>query len=233
MSYVASRIMGALILCAAVPTFGATISWTTWMSQPTSTTVNGTLTVGSTPVSVTYTGEVAFTQLNGTGTDYFLPVTTFTAPPTVSNAPPSDMIAIDGTATVHTIQFGTTVVNPIIDIVSLGRPSIGTQYIFTLGAGQSMSILNQGPSAGFGGCNTCLSLSGTTLTGTEGDGVIQFIGNFDSLSWTGANPEFWNGFTVGATDIHPNVPEPATWGMMLLAAIAGIPAALRRRRSQA
>jgi hypothetical protein len=121
------------------------------------------------------------------------------------------------------------VVNPIMEIVSLGRTAIGTQYAFSLSPGQSMSILAQGPSSAFNGCDTCLSLSGTTLTGHEGDGVIQFTGTFNSISWTGANPEFWNGFTFGVTSLPSGVPEPATWGTMLIASLIGIPVALRRK----
>jgi hypothetical protein len=140
------------------------------------------------------------------------------------------MIAILGTDTTHTITFGTPVVNPVMDIVSLGQAGIDTQYDFSLSSGQSMSILEQGPSYGFWGCDTCLSLSGTTLTGTEGDGVIQFIGTFTSLTWTGANPENWNGFTFGVPVVDPPnaTPEPATWASTLLVALIAAPFALRR-----
>ena len=171
---------GILLFAAFNPMFGATIDWTTWTSQPSSTTVNGTLMVGSTPVSVGYSGEIAFTQLNNTGGNFYQPASTFTAPPTVTNAPPSDMIAIDGTATTHTITFGTAIVNPIMEIVSLGQPGVGTEYDFSLLAGQSMSILAQGPSNAYGGCSTCLSLTGSTITGHEGDGIVQFTGTFSS-----------------------------------------------------
>ena len=215
--------------------FGATIDWTTWTSQPSSTTVNGTLMVGSTPVSVGYSGEIAFTQLNNTGGNFYQPASTFTAPPIVTNAPPSDMIAIDGTATTHTITFGTAIVNPIMEIVSLGQPGVGTEYDFSLWAGQSMSILAQGPSNAYGGCSTCLSLTGSTITGHEGDGIVQFTGTFSSLSWTGANPEYWNGFTFGVTGLAgpSSAPEPATWGTLAIALLIGIPLVLRRRKAQA
>jgi hypothetical protein len=97
------------LLGSISPLFGATIDWTTWTTQPTSTSAVGSITVDSQVVSVNYSGEIGFTQLNGTGFNYYLPLSTFTAPPTVSNAPVSDMIAIDGTATTHTITFGTAV----------------------------------------------------------------------------------------------------------------------------
>lgn len=225
---------GILLLAAFNSLFGATIDWTTWTSQPSASTVNGTLTVGSTPVSISYSGEIAFTQLNHTGTNFYQPASTFTAPPTVTNSPPSDMIAIRGTATTHTITFGTAISDPIMEIVSLGQPGVGTQYDFALSSGQSMSILAQGPSNAYGGCNTCLSLSGTTITGHEGDGIVQFTGTFTSLSWTGANPEYWNGITFGVTGLATPanaVPEPANWGTLALAFLAGIPLVSRRHRT--
>ncbi len=188
------------------PAFPAPIIWTTWTVRPTSTTADGTLLDGSTPISVGYSGEIAFAHLNGIGTNFYQPSTTFTHPPKVPNAPDSDIIGIDGSATTHTLTFEEPVSNPLMEIVSLGNWNVRTRYAFSLASGQSMFILNQGPSNAFGGCATCLSLSGTTLTGHEGDGIIQFTGTFTSLTWTGADPEFWNGFTVGVAA----VPEPGT-----------------------
>lgn len=220
-------LLGCAFLLATVvsgPAFADTISWTTWTTRLTSTSASGTLVSDTTPVSVDYAGEIAFTQRNGIGTNFYQPLTTFTHSPTVPNAPNSDIIAIDGTATTHTIMFGEPVVNPIMEIVSLGNQNVRTQYKFSLLSGQSMSILNQGPSKAFGGCATCLSLSGTTLTGHEGDGIIQFTGTFTSLTWTGADPEFWNGFTVGVTA----VPEPAPL-LLVGTGVAGLALIARKR----
>jgi hypothetical protein len=123
------------------------------------------------------------------------------------------------------------VVNPIMDIVSLGQPGAPTHYIFSLSDGQTMSVLNQGPSNAFGGCSTCLSLSGANLAGSEGDGVVQFTGTYTTLSWTGSNPEFWNGFTFGVTGLATTeTPEPGTEVTLLIAGMIGVPLALRRRR---
>jgi hypothetical protein len=140
------------------------------------------------------------------------------------------MIAIDGTATLHTITVGAPVVNPVMEIVSLGQPGVGTMYNFSLTAAQSMSILAQGASNAFGGCSTCLSLSGTDITGHEGDGLIQFSGTFTSLSWKGANPEFWNGFTFGVTGLAAPTPEPASVAQALLVFSVLLAAAVIRRR---
>lgn len=52
--------------------------------------------------------------------------------------------------------------------------------------------------------------------GHEGDGVLEFPGTFTSISWTAANPEFWNGFTFGEAGgggTTSGVPEPASFGM--------------------
>jgi len=227
MSSVRVSSMTAILFCLAVsPGFCANIDWTTWTSQGSSSTATGTLLAGSTPVTISYTGEIAFTQLNGTGTNYYQPSSTFTASPTVPNSPPSDMIAIEGTASNHVITFSAPVTNPILEVVSLGTPSLGTEYDFSLSSGQSMSILAQGPSNVYGGCDAepCLSLSGSTLTGHEADGVIEFTGTFSSISWTAANPEYWNGFTFGVTGLAapgtPGVPEPATWQYALISVFA-------------
>jgi hypothetical protein len=104
------------------------------------------------------------------------------------------------------VTFSSPVNNLIMDIVSLGQPGIGTKYTFT----SPFTILNIGPSNEFGGGTATLSESGNTLTGVEGDGIIEFAGPISSLSWTASNPEFWNGFTFGAeSPATSTVPEPA------------------------
>ena len=60
------------------------------------------------------------------------------------------------------------------------------------------SLLSQGPSSSFGGGPTNLvQLPGNILQGTEGDGTIQFLGNYSTFSWTVPKPETWHGFTFG------------------------------------
>jgi hypothetical protein len=105
-----------------------------------------------------------------------------------------------------------------MDLVSLGqnRPGYETSYTFD----QAFSILSMGP-AHWGGPGILQPFNvNTTVTGIEGDGVIQFAGPVSTLSWTGASPEYWNGFTFATPT---PIPEPATWGLMLAGlALAGL-----------
>jgi hypothetical protein len=209
----------ALFLSSSVK--AATVAWTNWTSSTANTAAGSLLTGGST-VAVSYSGEISFTQLNNSGTNYYTPAGTYVNGPTTS-----DLIAITGSNTVHTITFSSAVTNPEIAIVSLGGSTGSTSYTFNA----PFTILSQG-SGFFGGCATCLTVGGNTLTGAEGAGIIQFTGSFTSLSFTGgATAEYWNGFTVGDPIVATVVPEPASLG----AAFAGLLAlgAFARKRRQA
>ncbi len=206
------------------------MGWTTWTSSTGANpgTVNGTLTAGSSTVSVTYTGEIDFTQLNNTGTNYYTPATTYSSSG-VNGPTTSDMIAISGTpGFTDTVTFSSPVTNPLMALVSLGQSGVGTTYAFNT----PFTILSQGPGNPYGGCNTCLSGSGTsTLVGHEGDGVIEFQGTFSSLTWTATNPEYWNGFTFGEAGgaASSGAPEPASVGLFALA-LSGLALFAARKR---
>ena len=211
-----------IALAVALPGTSGTFNYVNWNSTSSTlpgpaTTVTGTLPGG---INVTYSGETEFVQINGVGPNWYGGFTSVYTNAVVSNMPPdSDIIAIDGTNAVHTVTFSAPVTGLIMDLVSLGQPSVYTSYTFS----QPFSVLSMGPAV-WGGPGTLTDIGSNTLQGIEGDGVIQFAGSLSTLSWTGANGENWNGFTFGTPT---SVPEPATWALML----AGLDlAGLRRVR---
>jgi PEP-CTERM motif len=162
---------------------------------------------GGSPVGVTYTGEVFFAQTNNSGTYFWNPASTFTSAE-VSNVPPtSDLIAlIGGNTTVNTITFSRPVVDPVLDILSLGSPNIPITYNFNA----PFDILSDGPSTIYGGPGILTALPGNILRGVEGDGTIIFRGTFTSISFTVPQAENYHGFTVGLR----TVPEPASFALI-------------------
>ena len=116
-----------------------------------------------------------------------------------------------------------------MDIVSLGAGGTTITYDFD----RPFTIVSQG--AGFwGGDATRLqALAGDVLQGREGHGTIQFIGTFDSFSWTAPTSEDWHGFQFGIRtaerlDPTPTVPEPASL-LLVGIALAGVAASRRKR----
>ena len=56
--------------------------------------------------------------------------------------------------------------------------------------------------------------NGSTVTGYEGNGVLQFQGTYTSIAFTTPNYEFYYGATVGSPLVAA-VPEPQTYAMLL------------------
>jgi hypothetical protein len=197
--------IGILAVAALAGVAQANVDWVDWQSA-TSTSVTGV----ANGINVTYSGGFQFAQTNG-GTNYWNNSATYVSA-TVPNAPPdSDIIAL---ATVGgTLSFSQAVTDPIMAIVSLGRPNTGSKWHFDA----PFQIVSQG--AGYFGSGPLTNPSGNTLQGNEGHGVIQFKGTFSSISWQVTNGEDWAGFTVA-------VPAPGS----AAAIVAGLLPALRRRR---
>jgi hypothetical protein len=177
-------------------------------------------------VGVSYSGHVvADSQFNNLGTYYY---TGFGANPSpytnslVGNAPAhTDIIALAGQTTspiTNTISFSAPVVNPIMDIVSLGQQGQSSNYDFDT----PFVILSQGTGYWGGLGNGLSNPFGNRLTGFEGDGVIQFFGTFSSISFTASPAEYWGGFNVGVQAI----PEPSSF----LALLGGMSLFVRRKR---
>ena len=201
----------------------ATAGPITWVNWTTHTVGAAGTAAGTLPgVAVTYAGDVASpTQTSdGAGTNYWNPAAPYLSP-TVDNAPPCcEIITLDFGPS--ELTFSSPLVNPIMAIVSLGRPNQIVSYDFE----QPFNVLSFGP--GFwGGPGTLTELPGDVLQGIEGHGVIQFQGTFSSISWRTTSPEFWHGFQIGTA---ASVPDPASTLFLFGTAGLGLLAMARRRK---
>ena len=196
----------------------ATIDWNTWTS-------NSTGTIDSTPLTVSFTGE--------TGSGYYNSYPSWT--PTgswadgviVANGPVAKngiVRLIGGNTNVNTITFSQAVVNPVFAIWSLGPASPKPSFNFI---GATPILVAGGSNAEYGGSG--ISVVGNNVYGAEGNGTVEFVGTYTSLSWTNPVAENWYGFDVGIAGVAAAVPEPGSIGLML----AGLTlVGLVRRRQQ-
>src|ERR1035438_546569 len=164
-----SAVLFCLLALSSQGLWAYSFSWA-HLSSSTPTTVNGTITLGSQTVGVTYTStDLAFSQLNNVGTDWWsggacgglCPVYTaagIPAPDTV------DMIGIVGDSSLHTLSFSTPVNNPVLALISLGQPSVLTTYYFD----SPFTIVTSGGGWWGGGSLNAVGVNG--LEGIEGDG---------------------------------------------------------------
>jgi len=193
----------------------ATESWNQWDADN-----HGTITTGSGSVDVGFSGETG----SGWYASYpsWQPSATWADGSVVANGPTGGIVRLTGgNANVQTITFSQAVVDPVISIWSLGQG----------GTTASFDFLNATPVFVAGGANAeyggqAITVSGNVVSGNEGNGTVQFIGTFNSISWTNPLHEDWYGFNVG---IAGAVPEPASTSL-LLAGLALMGVAARRRR---
>ena len=250
MTFQAGIVGAALLLaCASVQAIPSTITYVNWTSATSGAngTVNGTL--GA--VNVTYSGDVYFAQVNNSGIQYWTQPNPSALPYTgnsvIANAPSrTDIITLNepgaapGASPVvndfNTLTFSRPVVNPIMLINSLGQggAQIPDNVFYTFSA--TPVLLSVGQSYwNYNPAGNALTLSGTTLSGLEGNGAIEFLGTFTNISWTttgtedyqdGSLPSGWNGITVGA-DLGSGVPDGGTTVALLGMGLVGL-ASLRR-----
>jgi hypothetical protein len=216
--------VAGLALFASIPTANAAvIDWATWGSavpgSPTGGSAIGTTAGG---VTITYTGELQSLDPNYPS---WTPTSSYVGG-NISNAPPQSggIIQLFGgnPQVVDTITFSAPVTNPVFAIWSLGQTGINAKFDFSV----PFSIQAGGPSAEYGGMT--ITQTGDTAAGVEGNGTVQFLGTYSSISWNNPVFENWYGFTAGVTA----TPEPSTWAMMILG-FAGVSFMAYRRRNSA
>ena len=213
-----------MLLGLAVVDAQAASIWTDWTTATGGAPGSASGTLGG--VGVSYSGEVFGAITNGS-TNIWAPESSFTGG-TVTASPNTvkDEISLRGLTGTNTITFSSPVQNPIFAIWSLGQPGLEASFTFdatpTFEAGGINSI--------YGGLP--IVVLGNTVSGNEGNGVVQFSGTFSSISWTDT-PENFYAFTVGMNGpLGPPtaVPEPASL-ILLGSGLAGVAWRIRRKRS--
>lgn len=216
-----ARFIVSLLAAGVLPGLAsADISYINWdKSSATANSVNGTLTLAdNSTVNVTLTGPIDFVN-DASNTNYFTPETTFEGTG-VPNAPENGFVGISDAGS-YTLTFDRTIMNVIFPMVSVGQSGIPVTYDFD----HSFTLVNTGPGP-FG--SGTLEQNGDAITGREGNGVLLFEGNINSLSWTVDNAEYWHGFTAGVAGAGEPVPEPASMAALGLGALG----LLARRRKK-
>lgn len=139
-------------------------------------------------------GSFDSAQLSG-GTVYWNPASTWTStqvpnPPTT----PDILRLTGGNNQIYRVTLSRPIRDPLMALVSLGSNGNATEYDFD----SPFTIVSQGRNAFWGGTDHSLvQLDGNRLLGSEGNGMIRFVGTFSTFAWTVPIPEYWHGFTFG------------------------------------
>ena len=139
----------------------------------------------------------------------------------------------------QTITFSEPVRDIVMAVYSLGNSGNTASWDFS----QDFSILSDNLGASrhdsTGSGLTKSTIGGINrLSGNEGSGTIQFLGTFDTLSWTVSAPESWASWNVGVSSAsapEPSpVPEPGqvAASILLLAGLGGYVWMKRRKTAK-
>lgn len=146
-------------------------------------------------VGLTLSGEVMDTSADGFVWNLYNGTPAYESVVSPNSPAGSDMLAASGDVLpqyqAHTLLFSEQVSNAVMAFWSLGQPRDVGELTFS----QPFVMLSDNgvatPGVSTGG--------GYTLQGEEGGGVIQFLGTYDTISWTVTGVELYHGFTVGLT----------------------------------
>lgn len=202
----------ALVLTAPAH---AQVAWTDWTSGSGSGAA-GTMTIGSTPIGITFTGPTAFVE-TACGIDYWGATPSIYTSVAVPNGPTAcELVALDAGGA-KSITFSQAVTDPFISFLSWngqgGTPVPFTGFNGATPVTPTLDLLSQGTS--YWGAGTA-SVSGNNLiVFGEVGGTIELEGTFTEIDFSDLS-ENWHGFTVGAATLGGPVstPEPATFVLM-------------------